>query len=164
MPPATSVPPGDLNAAGTTVTIQDPAVEFGVAGNAGSGNTSLTTADFTDTQLTIDLQVNVGANTTTTALNVHLDFTDSVFSTLQVSKFSDTFPSGMSFSLAGNDLTLTWPGERYPTMSQPQFFERTAVFDFSAAQAVPEAGTVGLMSVAIAGLGLALRRRRPVQR
>ena len=127
-----------------------------MTGDNGTGTTVPVTSDFTDTQLTMDLQITVQPNATATASSLVFDFTDPNFSALQVSKVSDSFPSGMSFSLAGDDLALTWAGERFPVSSQSQFFEHTAVFDFSSAS-VPEPDAAALMAAAMIGW-VAVRR------
>jgi hypothetical protein len=98
-----SVPPtGYLNSSGTTVTIAEPAIEFGAVFPA---NTD--TANFTATQLIVTDIV----NSTGTNIPFTMTFTDAGFSGLVLSKLSDTFVNGgMAAALAGDILTLTWAG------------------------------------------------------
>jgi hypothetical protein len=94
------VPPGYLNAAGTTVTISANAVEFGFA-----DPTAIVTADFDAAQLTIIYQPLFTAHYNP----VQLAFTNSAFSSL--STVSDGFPNGgMASLLSGNVISLNWAG------------------------------------------------------
>ena len=137
------VPPGDLNAAGTTVTIADPAVEFGYQDEY---NTD--TADFTGSGLTV-MDV-VGANG---ALSWTMQFVDTAFT--GVSELTDDFPGGITASLSGDTLSLTWPG----TYSTGDATNQTFAANFPIS--VPEPGTDAMLGMGAALLfGILLRRDR----
>jgi hypothetical protein len=94
------VPAGYLNSLpGTyTVTIQDPAIEFGFGDNS-----NLDTADFTETQLIITDVMQGGSN------NWIQTFISPAFRS--ISKVSDTFnQGGVNYTLVDNTITLTWAG------------------------------------------------------
>src|SRR5262245_10393541 len=78
MPPTSFVPPGDLNATGTTVTIQDPATEFGAeSGDPSPGsNFVLLEANFTDTALLIDYQLHLPAGSSSPPTVLVFQFID----------------------------------------------------------------------------------------
>jgi PEP-CTERM motif len=141
-----SVPPGYLNDAGTTVTIAEPAIEFGA-----QNSTNLITANFAGTQLIVtDVAVAPFGGT-----SFLMSFTDPAFTGLSVSTISDNYTNGILSQLTGDTLVVIWSGT---VVSQPTTFQ--AVFDITPS-AVPEptssvlAGTVGL-----AGLVAWARRRR----
>jgi hypothetical protein len=95
---------GSLNTAGTTVTVQNPAVEFGFADLA---NTD--TANFTGTTLTV---TDVVAGTTGSPIAPFtMTFTDAAFAGLPLSVISDTFSTALTASLVGTTLTITAPSE-----------------------------------------------------
>ncbi len=93
---------GYENSSGTTVTIAEPAIEFGAVFPA---NTD--TANFTATQLIVTGVVDsAGTNTPFT-----LSFSDAGFVGLGLSKVSDTFVNGgTTASLAGSTLMVSWNG------------------------------------------------------
>jgi hypothetical protein len=131
------VPPGYLNSLpGTnTVTIQDPAIEFGFWDIA-----NLDTADFTDTPLIIsDVVKGNGAN------NWIQTFTSPVFA--GIGKVADNFEGGVNATLVGNTITLTWAGTHATNETL------TAVFNIT----VPEPSTLALLALGAFGL-LACRK------
>jgi hypothetical protein len=92
------VPAGFLNHAGPTVTIGEPAIEFGFADPA------VMSANFTGTQLIISDTI----DTAQTLAPFTMTFTDTAFAS--VSEVGDTFPRGLSASLVGAVLTIKWGG------------------------------------------------------
>ena len=134
------VPSGFLNTAGTTVTIQNPAVEFGFD-NGFNRNTT----DFTDNGFTFSDRTTVGS------LALHLVFTDPAFAGLTLSKISDTFPGGgFSYSLVGNTITL----DKTAFGSDPKTY--SAVFSLTSA---PEPSSYALLLTALLGVAPLVRRR-----
>lgn len=93
---------GYENSSGTTVTIAEPAIEFGAVFPA---NTD--TANFTASQLILTDVVNsTGPNIPFT-----ISFVDPAFFGLGLSKLSDTFANGgTTASLTGDTLTVAWDG------------------------------------------------------
>lgn len=144
------VPPGYLNDAGTTVTIAEPAIEFGA-----QNGTNLFTANFTDSQLIVTDVASAPFGGT----SFFMSFTDTAFSGLSVSIASDDYPYGVLPLLIGDDLYLTFSGT---VVSQATTFQ--AVLDFTPAS-VPEPSALLLAGTgALAGLGqwTRMRRRRPL--
>ncbi len=129
------VPAGYLNTAGPTVTIANPAKEFGF-----DDGINLDEADFTANTLTIH-DVSQGGSAVS-----KYQFTSSAFIGLTCTQISSSFPA-ISKTLVGNLLTID-----IPTFGAAGNY--TAVFQFTA---VPEPA-----SIAAVGLGLAflIRRRR----
>ncbi len=135
-----SVPSGFLNAAGPTVTIAEPAIEFGFQDFANRD-----TANFTDTQLIVTDIVSFGA------APFFMTFTDAAFTDLSL--VSSNFP-GLTGSISGNVITI----------SSSRNFTRgtyTAIFNVNASAAVPEPSSLALTASA-AALGFAtwIRRRK----
>jgi hypothetical protein len=97
----TGAPPaGDLNTAGTTVTISATATEFGYTDlfNADA-------ADFTGNTLTVTDDVLVAASSWV------MTFSDTAFTGLNLVKTADTFTSGgVTGVLSGHTITLNWAG------------------------------------------------------
>lgn len=139
------VPPGYLNTAGTTVTIAEPAIEYGFLDGANQD-----TANFTASQLIVTDTVFSGAS------NWTMTFTDTAFTGASFSKVSDTFTNGgVTGILVGDTITLTWAG----TNSADGLL--TATFDV-ATSAVPEPSSIVLALTAVPlALGY-LRCRRAV--
>lgn len=137
------VPNGYLNKTfGPTVTISNPAVEYGFSDSA-----NLNTADFTNNTLNLT-DVSNGGSVPTKYV-----FTSSAFTGLPLSQLSNTFPNGgANVSLVGDVLTIQIP--TFPTSGT-----YIASFSFGSA-AVPEPGSLALL----VGLGpvalLAIRRMR----
>ncbi len=132
------VPPGYLNDAGTTVTIEEPAIEFGA-----QTSTNLFTANFTDTQLIVTDMASAPFGGTSFLMS----FTDSAFTGLSVTTVSDTYTNGIFADLTGDNLTIIWSGT---VVSQPTTFQ--AVFDITPS-AVPEPPSSVLAATAVlAGL------------
>jgi hypothetical protein len=87
-----------LNIAGPTVTIAEPAIEFGIA-----DPTNTDTANFSGSQLIVTDNVFSNADPWT------MTFTDPAFTSL--AKFSDSFTNGgVTGTLVGDTITLTWAG------------------------------------------------------
>jgi hypothetical protein len=137
------VPAGPLNTAGTTVVIATPAVEFGY--NDGINNIS---ANFTGTQLTLTDVATISVPTFT------MTFTNTAFVGKTLSEASDNFAGvgGVTGSLVGNTLTITYPGT-------PLSATFVAVFNIVAAPVAPEPGTLALLGVACLPMLGVLRRR-----
>jgi hypothetical protein len=127
------VPVGPENkTSGITVTISNSAVEFGYQDAA-----SAIAADFSGTQLTLTDNV----STANSLIPLTFTFTDTAFSSL--SKVSDTFLNGgVSGSIAGDVITITWAGSPATTASQ------SAVFNVGSSP-VPEPATIatGLLAL-----------------
>lgn len=136
------VPAGFLNVAGATVTIADPAQEFGFEDSA---NRDI--ADFTDSQLVISDEVFSSAASwlmTFTSVNAGL------FQGLSL--VTDNFTPGLTYSLSGDTITIQWAG----TNSEGNF---QAVFDVRTAS-VPEPGALSLLGAGLVALGFCRRRKR----
>jgi hypothetical protein len=136
--PANGFVPGGgvyLNEAGATVTIGEPAVEFGFQDGA---NRDI--ANFTATQLIItDLVMS-------SATNWQMDFTSSAFLGASISEVSDTFGNGgVNASILGNVITLTWAG----ASSQNDF---RAVYNIQTT-GVPDSGSsLAMLGISLFGL------------
>ncbi len=133
---------GYLNSTGgTSVTVQNSAIEFGAVFPSNTDS-----ADFSASQLVIsDLTKLTGTDSPFV-----MTFTDAAFTGLTLAKTSDSFIGGVSSSLAGDVITVSWrgagvtPGENL-----------TAIFDLSGGSAaIPEpsswtmlvvSGLVGLL-------------------
>jgi len=143
------VPSGFLNrTSGTTVTIAEPAVEFGFNDTA-----NRYTANFTGTQLIITDSVFLGGPNSP----VHMTFTDPAFAGFDFSRTSDNFPGGATSSLSGTTLTIEIQGA---SVSTGQTFQ--AIFGHAANNTVPEPTSLalfGLGAVAVAGWCRWKRRR-----
>jgi uncharacterized repeat protein (TIGR01451 family) len=138
-----NVPTGYLNAAGTTVTIAEPAIEFGE-----QTDISLITANFTDTQLILtNTPIRSGFNLIAASRFTFIG-TGQLTS---IGLFSSDFPgAAISASLSGQSLTIDW-GEFVTSGSQ-----QTAIFNVGSSEVpanAPEPGTLALLA-AVAGLGL----------
>jgi hypothetical protein len=161
-PPASFVPPTYLNATSPTVTIDDFAVEFGAAGGGLPSTTILITSDFTATQLVVDLQEFLQANSTSFAGTTIFQFQDAAFVGMQVAKLSDTFTNGgLTPSLVGDTLTLTWAGEFFSASTDPRNFDRAATYEFSSS--TPEPGSALLLLSGTVALAFATRRTRQIR-
>lgn len=139
------VPAGYLNTAGTTVTIADPAKEFGFRDGA-----NLDIANFTDTQLIISDQIfsNGGA---APWLMTFTSVTAGLFQGLTLA--SENFTPDLTYSLNANTLTFNWRG----TGQAPANFQ--AVFNVATSNNVPEPGSLALLALGLVGLGYSLRRK-----
>ncbi len=139
------VPPsGYLNASGTTVTIQAPAVEFGF-----QDSSNLDLANFSASQFTIEdvvTGVSGGVNGPFT-----MTFTDSAFLGMTFNKVSDSFPSGgLTFAVTGSTITINSAGGVVNAND-----DYTSTFTV-----VPEPSTWATAFVGLGLLGCALRFRR----
>lgn len=130
---------GYENSSGTTVTIAEPAIEFGAV----FPGTNTDTADFTATQLILtDIVNSPGSN-----VPFMVTFTDTGLLGLTLAKISDTFADGgTSVSLAGDVLTVSWNGGQVNTGTLQAVYGLTAV-------SVPEPSSWALLLV---GAGTAL--------
>ncbi len=136
------VPAGFLNVAGSTVTISTPAQEFGIRDRA-----NFDIADFTDTQLFVSDEVFSTASSWTMTFT---SVTPGLFTGLSL--VSQTFAPGLTYSLAGDTITIAWAGTFTPGL-------RSATFDVgtSATTVVPVPGSLPLLIGGIA-MFAALRR------
>jgi hypothetical protein len=140
------VPAGYLNSSGTTVTIQEPAIEFGTELSLCFCN--LFTANFTDSQLVIDATAGF-----TYFDSLAFEFTDPVFSSItEVSNdWPDTF---LSSSLSGDVISIG-----FSAVSAIGGQNYQAVFDVgSAGTATPEPSTVVIMATGL--LAIYTQRKR----
>lgn len=135
------VPPGYGNSGGQPVAV-GPGVEFGFLDGANQD-----TADFTQTSLDIqDITFTNAASWT----QIFTASTPGFFS--GISLVGDTFPGGVSYSVAGDTLTVTWGGTSSPG---------TANADFTfAGGSVPEPATWAVMLAGLGLTGCVLRNRR----
>jgi hypothetical protein len=148
-----SVPVGYSNVAGETVTIGDPAVEFGF-----DDTLNLNVADFTDGKLIItDSVLNTGTNVPFT---MTFTFANSILQTVMES--ADSFiGGGLDLSSTANSITLTWAGG---DVTENQAFR--AVYDITTTTngsgngtTVPEPNVLALAGLGLLALGLARRRK-----
>jgi hypothetical protein len=139
------VPSGYLNDAGTTVTIAEPAIEFGA-----QTSTNLFTANFTDNELIItDVAAAPEGGT-----SFVMSFMDTAFQGLSVSVISDSFTGGVLPDLLGDELYVVWSGT---VVSQPTTFQ--VVLELSPAS-VPEPSSFFLCAIGFIGAAGYSRRRR----
>lgn len=139
------VPAGFLNSSpgGPTVTIAEPAIEFGYQDGANRD-----TANFTDTQLTVMDTV------FSSATGFTMTFTDSAFTSLTL--VANNFP-GFSSSLVGNVITVSYTGTGSPAI----FTATLNVGSSTGPSPVPEPSTVvGAGTAILMGLAYAWRRRQ----
>ncbi len=136
---------GYQNSSGTTVTITEPAIEFGAVFPANTDS-----ANFTATQLTLTDVVNsVGNNGPFT-----VTFAGTGFLGLSLSKVSDTFTNGgTTATLTGNTLAITWNGGAVNAGTLQ------ATYNLAAASPVPEPSSRVLLLTGVSAAGY-LRRRR----
>jgi hypothetical protein len=142
------VPAGFLNSgpAGTpTVTIAEPAVEFGYLDGANGFS-----VNFTDNLLTI---INNHNPTSGGLLPITFTFTDAAFAGLTPTEVSDNFLGGSTGVLSANTFTVNLAG--YGTTGTSTF---SASYSFAAAP-VPEPGTA-LFGLALLGVTAIRRSRR----
>lgn len=140
------VPGGFLNTAGPTVTIAEPAVEFGFDDGA-----NLDTANFTATQLIIRDVVN-GAGASPWSMT----FISTAFLGATLVEDSDSFPTGgATASLVGDTITVNWAG--LPEGAA----DFSAVYNirFAGGAAAPEPGSLALLGAGLGMAGLVARRR-----
>ncbi len=128
------VPAGYLNDAGTTVTIANPAIEFGAEQHEPLH------CELHETQLIVTDMASAPFGGTSFTMS----FTDSAFDGLGVSKVSDNFTNGILAPLSTDTLLVTWSGT---DVSQPTTFK--AVFNIGPS-AVPEPSSWMLYGTALA--------------
>ncbi len=141
------VPAGFLNSAGATVTVGEPAIEFGYADQSNRD-----VANFTDTQLIIsDTLLQSSDNSPIT-----MRFTSATAGLLlAIDEVSDTFGNGgFTASLLGDTLKLVWAGQT--SLQAGQQFQ--AVYNITtrgSSVPVPEPATLALVGLALLGTALA---------
>lgn len=151
------------NSSGTTVTIANPLIEFGAEGSMLGVNEDLDTADFTDTSLTISDKCQFDGCTSNNTFT--MTFVDAAFIGLTVTKVSDTFVKGDTYSLVGDTLTVTVTGA---PPSFPEGQTDSAVYDFTSSSGssgsggstgTPEPSSLVMLAAGLAGLlGLSLKK------
>lgn len=138
------VPAGYLNTGGATVTIADPAKEFGFRDSA-----NLDVANFTDTQLIISDQIfSSGA---APWLMTFTSLAPGLFQGLTL--VSEGFNPNLTYSLDADTLTFHWKG----TGRKEASYE--AVFNVASRNNVPEPGSLALLALSLIGVSLSLRRK-----
>ncbi len=142
------VPDGYSNKTqGPTVTVADPAIEFGYA-----DSTNTVTADITNTQVILNDFTSVGSSGYTVTL------TDAGFDSLV--KMSDTFQNGgIRASRSGNLLTFSVPA--FTVNGLTSLGGYSAVFTVNSFAPVPEPGSIALLvGIGVTGAAFLNRKRR----
>ena len=144
--PATGFVPAEAgygNSSSPKDVVINSLVEFGFSDDANRD-----TADFTGTRLTVRDVCLAGSNCTVNA-SFQMIFSDLAFGSAALL----TNDLGVTFSFAGDVLTVNYPGQFVANDNA------TAVFGIGTAAQTPEPGTLGLVATGILGATGALRRR-----
>lgn len=144
------VPPSGLNnTQGPTVTISATGTEF-----AYTDGSNAITADFTGTQLLV-------TDLSTGSTGWTMTFTDTSFAGLSLNAPSSL--SGLTYSSAGDVLTINWAGTASSSQPQPLY---SAAFDVvdppPTGSGVPEPGSALYLFAALPAIGFWARSRKRV--
>ncbi len=126
---------------GTTVTVAEPAIEFGLADGVNTNTVNITNTTITLTDV-------IATNGSTTPFLVTL--TDTAFAGVTFTQTANT-TSSFTYSLTGNTLSLNFAGTNTGG---------TYTTTLTAASPVPEPGSVALLTgIFITGAGFVRKRR-----
>ena len=152
------VPAGYGNSSGTTVSITDPGVEFAFlqgGGTVASPGVDSITADFTGS--TLKLSEQIAPSFVNGVAGWQVEFTNSAFSGLTLTKLSDNFAQGgFTGSLSGDVLTLTVGAACTGPCSWLD--SQQAQFSLASASA-PEPSPLWLLIMALSGFGFHTRQQ-----